>query len=237
MSQPQQVLSRAARAIQALFSSSALPAGARREWQDSRTGLLNQEALAELGEPLLHRASLRGEALSLLLFEFEDLAELEVLYGARARRDMLEIIGRRLRRLAGRRGLALRLARSSFCVMLPGATREAALKHVTSKLGNPCSFELESERDELVLLPRLSVVCATEHTDSVDLLLQQCRWGSQRRTVSAFRPAAKGPVPASTAVQPRPLPAFDLPDPSPAAGTWQPCPATIPVPLPKMARQ
>lgn len=237
MSQRQQVLARAARAIQSLFSSSALPAGARKEWQDSRTGLLNQDALAELGEPLLHEASLRGEALSLLLFEFDDLAELDALYGARARRDMLEVIGRRLRRLAGRRGLALRLARSSFCVMLPGATREAALKHVTSKLGKPCSFELESERDELVLLPRLSVACATEHTDSVDQLLQQCRWGNQRRTVSTFRPPVAGPASASTAVQARTLSGFDLPDPPHAAGTWQPYPATVPVPLPRLARQ
>lgn len=215
------------------------PGAGRKDWLDSRTGLLGEPALAELGEPLLQESQSRGKPMSLLMFEFEDLAEVDALYGARTRRDMLGLVGRQLRRLAGAKGLALRIEKNRFVVLLPGLSRDRAMEAVAEKIGLPCSFELESAQHELVLVPRLSVVSTTADTESLAQLLQQCLQERTARRISTYRAEAAAPVVAVTPVAPGVAPAkrsFNLPDAPHAPTSWQTYTATIPVLLPNWAR-
>lgn len=155
---------------------------------DSRTGLLPSSALAEWGDLLLRKTQARSEPLCLLLFDFQDLVEVEELYGTATRRRLLSVIGARLRRLAGRKGLAVRLDATRFVVLLPGLCRDQAVDRVLSRLGKPCSFELDDAHDEVVVIPSLSIVCTTASTGSVAQLLEQCRRGGAARRVETFRP-------------------------------------------------
>ena len=155
---------------------------------DSRTGLLQEHALFEMGEPLLHKTRQRGEPFSLLLFDFRDLFEVETLYGAATRRQLLSVIGRKLRRLAGGRGLAVRLDKTRFAVLLPGMGRDKAMEAVWARIGKPCVIELEGAQEELVIVPSLVVVDATADTGSIAELLEQCRSSVAARRVETFRP-------------------------------------------------
>lgn len=155
---------------------------------DSRTGLLQPSALSEWGDPLLRKAQARSEPLSLLLFDFQDLVDVEALYGTATRRRLLSVIGARLRRLAGGKGLAVRLDATRFVVLLPGRCRDRAVDRVVSRLGKPCSFELDDAHEEVVVIPSLSIVCTTAGTGSVAQLLEQCRRGGAARRVETFRP-------------------------------------------------
>ena len=155
---------------------------------DSRTGLQQPSALATWGDSLLRKTQGRSEPLSLLLFDFHDLLEVDELYGTLVRRRLLSVIGARLRRLAGRKGLAVRLDATRFVVLLPGMGRDTAMDRIASRLGKPCSFELEGSHDEVMVLPSLSVVSTTTSTDSVAQLLDQCRMGGTARRLESFRP-------------------------------------------------
>lgn len=207
--------------------------GRYRQWRDTRSGLLAGPALAELGDRLLKRSQRRGEPLAVLVFDFDDRDQVKDLYSVRARHQMLDLIGRKLRRLAGRKGLALRPTPGRFVVLLPGCTRALALELATDKFGVPCSFELDSAEDELVLLPRVTALCATDETESVERLLRDVQ--AQR----VPRPGVGRPPPntsfSSGALQlpeARPVakPQFDLPD---AAGLskYSAFPSTFPMPL------
>jgi GGDEF domain-containing protein len=199
-------------------------------WLDSRTGLMAEPALGKFGEPLLQRCQRRDEPLAVLVLDFDDLADVQDLYGIQARREMLGLIGRGLRRLAGRKGLALRVTQSRFLVLLPGCTGAGALARAAAKLGVPCSFELDSDNDELVLVPQITALCATEETDSIEQMLRNAQPQPVRRPAAdSACPSAPMPTPMPVA-PPAAKPKFDLPD-TPRLATYHAYPATFPMPL------
>ena len=203
-------------------------------WLDSRTGLMAEPALAEFGEPLLQRCQRRDEPLAVLVFDFDDLADVQDLYGIHARREMLGLIGRGLRRVAGTKGLALRVAQTRFLVLLPGCTVAGAQKRAAAKLGVPCSFELDSEEHELVLVPRVTALCATPDTDSIEHMLRSAQSQPVRRpSAESANPSAQMPV-ATPMAHPAAKLKFDLPD-HPRLATYHAYPATFPMPLPSGA--
>lgn len=191
---------------------------------DPRTGLPAGQAVTELGAPLLDRSRRNGEPLTVLVFDFADLADVEAIYGEQSRQRMLGIIGRRLRRLAGRDGLALRATKSRFLVLLPGRDRAHAMDHVAAHLGRHCSFEMESgEVQELLLVPRVTNLCATANSGAVERLLGIAQ-AEPERPVKIDPPRPRPVAPAAPAAKFE----FDLPDGDMA---YQPQPSTFPMPL------
>lgn len=212
--------------------------GLHRQRIDPRTGLLTGPALTELAQPLLERSQRRGEPFGVLVFDFDDRDEVKDLYSVRARHQIQGLIGRGLRNLAGSKGLALRMSPSRFIVLLPNCTRALALELAAAKLGVPCSFELDSATDELVLVPRVTALCATHETDSIAELLRDVQ--AQR----VHRPSTSRP-PANTSTSSAPLqlpelrpvakPKFDLPD-SARLPAYSAFPSTFPMPLAAKAK-
>ena len=113
-------------------------------------GLLDRYSLLAAGNRL-QRAS-RGDA-AVLLFDFEDLAELSELYGDGARRDAVQQVAQGLGRIAGEQGLAARTGATQFTLLLPGCNRQQAIERALRELGRPCRIELDLDGGEAVLVP------------------------------------------------------------------------------------
>jgi len=113
-------------------------------------GLLDRYSLLAAGNRL-QRGSRRDAAV--LLFDFEDLAELSQLYGDRAGRDAVRQVSQELQRVAGEQGLAARTGASQFTLLLPDCSRQQAVARAVRELGTPCRIELDLDGGEAVLVP------------------------------------------------------------------------------------
>jgi hypothetical protein len=113
--------------------------------------LLDLSNLIAQGERMLDRAGERP--VTLLVFDFEELAELRKLYGDTIRRTALQQVGAALQSLASGRGLAARTGPAQFALLLRNCTRDEAMVTVMGALGTPCRFELEADGGEVILVP------------------------------------------------------------------------------------
>lgn len=113
-------------------------------------GLLDRYSLLAAGNRL-QRGPRRDAAV--LLFDFEDLAELSELYGDGARRDAVRQVAQELQRVAGEQGLAARTGASQFTLLIPDCSREEAIARAVRELGTPCRVELDLDGGEAVLVP------------------------------------------------------------------------------------
>ncbi|RYG12218.1 MAG: diguanylate cyclase [Burkholderiales bacterium] len=158
------------------------------ELRDEATGLYSHAGLLTRGGVLLNDARRSGKALGLVVLAFNDLPEVRAIYGAHVAGMLRKQIVKKLKAVAGPQGLVARTGRTQFAVLLPGQSRERALKAAHRVLGLPARVELDSNGEEIVLVPELIAENIAPGDESIDCLhsemlreLQQQRADEARR--------------------------------------------------------
>lgn len=121
--------------------------------RDETTGLYNSAGLLARGDALLAEARRGGKALGLVVLDFNDLREVRAIYGSRIAGMLRQQIVKKLRAIAGTQGQVARTGKTQFAILLPGQCRERALKAVHRVMGQPARVELDSDGEEIVLVP------------------------------------------------------------------------------------
>jgi diguanylate cyclase (GGDEF)-like protein len=133
---------------------------------DAETGLYNLRGLRSAGDAMLHEAR-HGRPVSVVVLDMDDLLEACDLYGADVGRRLLARVVRKVRAIAGGRGVAARSGGSQFTVVLPGMDRDRAMACVQRVLGHPSRIEFDAGRDEIVLVPEILCAAAVPGTRSI----------------------------------------------------------------------
>ncbi|MEO7549112.1 MAG: GGDEF domain-containing protein, partial [Ramlibacter sp.] len=156
--------------------------------RDETTGLYNLAGLVARGGALLDESRRRSRPLGVAVFDFNDLLEVRAIYGARIASLLGRQIVRKLKMIAGAHGCVARTGKTQFAVLMPGQTRERALKVVQRVLGYPARVELDSHGEEIVLVPELVVENIAPGDESISRLhgemlreLEQQRVAETRR--------------------------------------------------------
>ena len=140
---------------------------------DPATGLLDADGLVQHGDRMLARAQRDGTAVSVVLLDFSDLAEVRSIYGRPVAREALVRVVRSMRAIAGRQGVAARIGSGRFFVALPASDHGKALAAVQRVLGSPSRIEFDAGEAEIVLVPEILVRTSTADTESVDELRRE----------------------------------------------------------------
>lgn len=126
---------------------------AERRTQDSYAA--HREALWQKGDAMIASARERGEALSVLMFDQVDLPELHALFGGSAARSVVSKFNQKVLQLAGTSGLPVRCGPTTWTLLLPHASQEAAIAELRSVFG--AGLAVEGDGSELLLVPRIAV--------------------------------------------------------------------------------
>lgn len=143
------------------------------EARDRSTGLYNRAGLfAAANEATQARGA--GLPVSMVVLDFADLREVYQIYGNAVARKVVERTVRRLRSLAGSRGFAGRTGPTQFTLVLPGATRDEAVRRIQRALGKPARVEFDAGDSEIVLVPDLLIDTAEPGAAVQALYRQMC---------------------------------------------------------------
>lgn len=192
-------------------------------------------SLLELGEAMLRQSRRDHEPLSLLVFELDDLPELEAVFGQHLTRMVLAKTTTCLRCLAMRRGLAAWTTPTIFTAVVPGVTGDRIATALEATLGPACCIELESGEDEILLVPeyRVQTVGQTESLqqayDAAYREITKARLDRQRREhyLTRERESHSRPAPLQAAV----TMTFARPKRRDDVRSYAPMQATVPVPF------
>lgn len=110
-------------------------------------------ALFAAGEQMLAQSRRDNHALSVVVFDLNDLPELENVFGAAVVREVLDEVALRLQDLATNRGLVIRSGPTIFTVLIPGSGRDRTHLAIEDTMGSPCCIELNAGDHEIVLIP------------------------------------------------------------------------------------
>lgn len=119
----------------------------RRNWAIERA------RLAALGEKMCEAARRQARSVGMLILQMEDLAELEVLFGARAAHEVVRRAAAELTELAADGGLVLRTAADTLTLLTPGHDAEDLLDGIEARLGKSCAIDFELDHEEIVIVP------------------------------------------------------------------------------------
>lgn len=169
---------------------------------------------------MLRQSRRDNQPLSVAVFEFRDLPELEYVFGTSVATEAAAKITTKLKRMATSKGLVLRTAPTIFTVLLPGVDRDHARAGIHALRQIWC-VEFDAGDHDIVLVPDFMVqaVCDSESLDEVyeglcgDL--RQARLTSGPTELQAAEPMAP-PKPRS---------------PKSSSATFSAMPATIPMPV------
>ena len=125
----------------------------------------HEAALHHFGDTMIADARAAGRPFTVVVFEQADLPELHVLFGGEAARTVAARFNQKLQALAGARGLAIRSDATTWAVLLPDVDDAQAVSAVERVFGPSLAVDLESEGEEILLVPTIAVrtVAAREH--------------------------------------------------------------------------
>lgn len=126
------------------------------EGADRSTGLYNRAGLFGAANDVIG-TQVNASPASMILLEFADLREVYDIYGSAIGRKLVDRIVKRLRGVAGARGLVGRTGPAQFCIVLPGVTQSKALQRLHRSFGQPARVELDAGDNEIVLVPTVLV--------------------------------------------------------------------------------
>jgi diguanylate cyclase (GGDEF)-like protein len=136
---------------------------------DRSTGLYNRAGLFAAANELL-RSRAADAPVSAILIDFADLREVRDIYDNAIAGKVVDRMIRRVRCVAGRRGLLGRTGPSQFTVVLPDAAAERALRCLQRGLGKPARVEFDAGDSEIVLVPDLVIDTAEPGEDRIQPL-------------------------------------------------------------------
>lgn len=215
------------------LSSSA----AARTARSQRVSAIDACSAFRRGDEILHRCRQDRIPVTVLVFDLHDLPELECVFGTQAARRAIDHAMARLQRIAGTDGTVLRTDPTRFTVLLPDTDREDTLDLLRDAFGQSCSLELETDDEDLLLVPEFAIrILSTETLPLAEIHhglcceIQQARAREQRRQdylqrerESHSRPMAlPDPLELLLDREPRRLP---------QAQPYPPLPMTMPVAL------
>jgi len=115
----------------------------------------HRAALWERGDAMIASACARDVRLSVIMFDHVDLPELHALFGGAAARSVISKFNQKVLQLAGSAGLPVRCGPTTWTLLLPQASEEAALAELHNVFG--AGLAVESDGSELLLVPRIAV--------------------------------------------------------------------------------
>lgn len=210
---------------------------AARPARSQRVTAIDACAAFRRGDEFLHRARRDRVPVTVLVLELHDLPELECVFGGQTARKAIDHTMAGLQRVAGAQGMVLRTDPTLFTVLLPDSDREDTLDLLRTAFGQSCSLELETDGEDLVLVPEFAMrILCTETLPLVDVHhglcceIQQARTREQQRQDYLQRERESHSRPMSLPAPPEP-PSDRKPRRAPQAEPYPPVPMTIPVPL------
>lgn len=153
----------------------------------------HQAALHRFGDTMIADAQAAGLPLTVLVFEQADLPELHALFGGEAARTVTAKFNQKLQALAGPRGLAIRSDATTWTVLLPGLDDAQAVDAVERVFGRSLAVDLESEGEEILLVPTMEVRTVSRDAAPMHRIYQEMRGriegtlGRQRRREEFLR--------------------------------------------------
>lgn len=143
---------------------------------------IDRSAVLARGDELMRRYRASGLPVTVLVFELHDLPELECVFGAAAARSAMARAAAKWQRIAGASGLVLRPSPTALAVLLPDRQREETLDLMRLGFGQPCSLEIETGGEEIVLIPEYAMRVVRTENDTLAQVTE-----SLRREIEAAR--------------------------------------------------
>lgn len=128
--------------------------------------------LAVVGNAMLQKTRKKNQPLSIAVFEFSDLPELQIVYEGQVPRDLGPTIEKRLRSVAATKGAVVRTGPITFTVLLPNFDTRSTLRAVYGAFGKACCLEFAEGGSEMLLLPDYLVKTIRRGTESVEDVYQ-----------------------------------------------------------------
>lgn len=135
----------------------------------------DKQVMFEIGNEMLLGARRKSQPLSVLVFELNDLPELELVFGSSVAREAIDKTTAELRRLTASKGVALWTSPTVCTVLLPRFSRDQAIAAVHNRLGKPCCIEFDADGDEIVLVPEFRVETVGDNTSIEEVYESLCR--------------------------------------------------------------
>lgn len=178
------------------------------------------------GEKLLHAARALGRAPALAVMQIDDLPELELVFGGHGVDRVMQAVVTGLTRIAAGHGLVVRTAADTFALLMPGGGAGAAVAALQARFGTPCTIEIGSGRDEILVVPDVMVHPLGPQDSIAQAYDDLCRYiAKARRHGQPMRSCEPQRAPCGSVATRPPIVRAPAPQYTP------PLPATIPVPL------
>jgi GGDEF domain-containing protein len=133
------------------------------------------QRLSAVGDAMIAKARSDRQPLSIAVFDFIDLPELQSVFEGRIANSFGALIAKRLQLIAPTRGVVVRTGPTTFAVLLPnfdgGRTRLA----IRAALGRACCIEFDVGNSEILLVPEHAAQTVRSETTSIEQVYQQLR--------------------------------------------------------------
>ena len=155
----------------------ALPAFAITESAptERRKEPLRQRRLALVGNEVLARTRRQRQPLSVAVFDFSDLPELQAVVAGEVRRDLGPMIARKLKGIARSKAVVVRTGSTTFTVLMPTFDAARTRAAIAAQFGKACCIEFAVGGDEMLLVPDFLVQTVRPETSSVEDVYRMLR--------------------------------------------------------------
>jgi len=124
--------------------------------------------LAVVGDAMLQKARKKNQPLSVVVFDFSDLPELQIIYEGQVPRDLGRTIANMLQNVAPAKGTVVRTGSTRFAVLLPNFDTRKTLRAVHAAFGKACCLEFALGDNEILLIPDYLVKTIRSDKESVE---------------------------------------------------------------------
>lgn len=128
--------------------------------------------LAIVGNAMLQKTRKKNQPLSIVVFHFSDLPELQIVYEGQVPWDLGPTIEKMLQSVAPTKGAVVRTGPTTFTVLLPNFDTRRTLRAVYEAFGKACCLEFAEGDSEMLLLPDYVVKTVRRGSESVEDVYQ-----------------------------------------------------------------
>jgi GGDEF domain-containing protein len=133
--------------------------------------------LSIVGDAMLRKARTSNRPLSIAVFDFSDLPELQAVFDRRIAASLGPMIAARLQGIAPGKGVVLRTGPTKFAVLLPRFDTVRTHRAVRAALGKACCLEFDIADTEILLVADYSTRVVRRDMGSVAEVYQQLSLG------------------------------------------------------------